>query len=157
MTNLNARVLGGLVTVLALVVGIAPAPVHAGGTDWVFDAAAYRPGERVSAWAQIDRTLVRKQGYAARRVAYYAFAVPWDSQGVVRVPDDGTLPDEAVRLGRVRLQRGIPKGTKVPGPDHFTLTFSAPELPVGRYAVLECNVPCTRPMPFITGGSFEIM
>ena len=73
-----------------------------------------------------------------------------------RVADDGTLPDEAVRLGPVRLKRGVPKGTTVPGPDHFALTFSVPDLAAGRYALLECNVPCTRPLPFVTGGSFEV-
>jgi hypothetical protein len=142
---------------VALVASISMVPAHAGGTDWVFDAAAYRPGERASAWAPIDRTLVRRKGYADRRVVYYAFAMPWSSLGAERVADDGTLPTDAVRLGRVRLERGLPTDTLRVGPDHFALAFTVPELPVGRYALLECNVPCTRPLPFVTGGSFEVI
>jgi hypothetical protein len=151
------RVSFGVLIVLALLASLPMSSAHAGGTDWVFDAAAYRPGERASAWAQIDRTLVRRRGYADRRVLYYAFALPSSPLGDERVAEDGRLPAEAVHLGRVRLQRGLPAGTKAPGPDHFALAFTVPELPVGRYVLLECNVPCTRPLPFVTGGSFDVI
>jgi hypothetical protein len=125
----------------------------AGGSGMQFDRAEYLPGDTGRASGTISVTDIPEAGWLEDG-PFYGWII---EQGRHRALIDAgwtwpSVPTEAVRLGEVVAE---PAATAC-CTRSFTLAFSAPDLPRGRYDLLICNDPCTKSLGDFTGGGLAI-
>jgi hypothetical protein len=138
---------------VASVAVVTAGPAFAGGSNWHFEHESYEPGE----------------------TAHGVAAIAWEHNSQLGTPDDGPFyvylidatrtvehswrpTADAIRVGVIETTEGPVEeqpGMWV-GPHGAKVSFTVPDLPDGKYAVLHCNDPCTTSLADITDGFLTI-
>ena len=153
-------VIGRALTVAAVMAALVLGPVRpaaAGGAHWRFDHDAYQPGVVATGVTAIGWEHNPGLGTPADG-PYFAYLVPAEQPGEGVAVSWPSIPPGAVKVAQVEINEGPVE--EAPGfwvgPHHARLQFTVPALPAGRYEVLHCNVPCTKALADIIGGTMVI-
>jgi hypothetical protein len=124
-----------IVAIVAACLAVSTGPVSAGGSNWVFERDHYQPGDTVFVWAQIAWAHNPALG-TPEDGPYHAYVVRMGSDPSATA----TIDDAAVPVGDVTvLLEPYAVGFGRFGPHHAELTFTVPNLPPGRYLLLQEN------------------